>query len=217
MMFDASMFGDQPERAPATETPKLGAKRGDIFKVGRGRWLVFRARDDYSATVYKHGTARRNVYEMVVADRDGTVEVWQIGGSGQRVKPSPTVRGKASKVGHESLEEARRPARRPGVYIRMPTSDEVKEVRRFMRADPDFTLKGGAPGGRDDKPSVKLLRAGGGSIFIQRYTPFTPEQGTKIVQWLKDQGYVYATYPAHYDEYLARPVHTSHFTAHRVS
>jgi len=103
-MFDVdALFGEQPEREPVREIPKLNAKRGDIFKVGRSRWLVFRSRDDYSALVYKHGTAQRNAYEMVTVDGDGGVEVWQIGGSGQRIKPRATAAGKAIKTGHEAL------------------------------------------------------------------------------------------------------------------
>jgi hypothetical protein len=100
------------------------------------------------------------------------------------------------------------------MQVRAPTKAEVAEMRKLVGkvVDPAIS-KSGAPGGKPDKPKVKLYKPFGGSLEIKRYTPFTPEEGVKIVKLLRAHGYVYSHSPHFFDEYLRKPYHTASFSA----
>jgi len=85
-----SGFDDEPD--DVSDAPPLrGALRGDVVRVGRTKWLVFRVEDEHNVLVTKHGTSGRKMYK--VSDTGSGGEVWQIGGSGQRLGIRPTASG----------------------------------------------------------------------------------------------------------------------------
>ena len=82
-----------------------GVTRGAVLRVGRSKWTAVHDAHTYVVPlVYKHGTSGRNMYSLTMAGRgDGTGEVWQIGGSGQRISDAPAAVGLVRAVGHEAL------------------------------------------------------------------------------------------------------------------
>ena len=71
--------------------------RGTIVKVKSSKWEVFRRLSDYTAWAYKHPSKKRKAYE-IVSIRKGVFEVWQTGGSGQRLKSKPEIVGKMTVI-----------------------------------------------------------------------------------------------------------------------
>lgn len=100
------------------------------------------------------------------------------------------------------------------VHYRLPTKQEMADFRKWVKTavDPEISKSGG-PGGKPDRPSVKLHKWSGGAMEIGRYTPFTPEEGARIVRELKRRGYIDRFDPNGFDAYLRKPYHTSGFSA----
>lgn len=81
-----------------------GLKRGDVVRVGKTKWIVFRALGTFQAWVYKHPSKHAKMYELIAAGREGDLyEVWAIGGSAQRTADKPEVVGAVEVVGHEEF------------------------------------------------------------------------------------------------------------------
>jgi hypothetical protein len=72
-------------------------QRGSIVKIGKFKWEVFKRTGTYSAWGYKHPSKKRKAYEITSVGK-GNFEVWQTGGSGQRLKSKPEVTGKLKKI-----------------------------------------------------------------------------------------------------------------------
>jgi hypothetical protein len=81
----------------------MGIDRGSIVKVGKFKWEVFKKVDDYNYWAYKGGTAKKKAYLVNAIDHDGNFEVWQTGGSGQKLKDKPEVSGKMTIIKEDSL------------------------------------------------------------------------------------------------------------------
>lgn len=80
-------------------------KRGDILKVGRTKWLIFRVIGSMQAWVYKHPSARKKQYELRIrAHGSDEVEVFEMGGSGQQIGPV-LVTGEVELIGHLTEDE----------------------------------------------------------------------------------------------------------------
>lgn len=102
-------FGQQHsriERPP--ETPSAHAlrtaKRGDVVQVGNTQWLVYRRDEPLVAFVYKHPSKHTKNYKLILAGHDtDDVNVWEIGGSGQKISDI-LVTGQMAIVGHEARD-----------------------------------------------------------------------------------------------------------------
>lgn len=62
---------------------KLGAVRGDIVKLKKYSWVIFKVYDDYHYGCYKANTAKRKLYELkcIAGKQYG---VWEVNGMGKR-------------------------------------------------------------------------------------------------------------------------------------
>lgn len=89
--------------AVATDEHMLASsKRGDVVKIGRTKWIIFRPYGSFTALAYKHPSSHRKGYEITAhAPGSYLYEVWETGGSGQRLKDRPEVVGQAEIVGNE--------------------------------------------------------------------------------------------------------------------
>ena len=100
--FDDFGF-DTEEPAPAVKKDKNklpdDIQRGSVVKIGRFKWEVFRRVSDYTAWAYKSPSAKRKAYE-IVSIGNGNFEVWETGGSGQRLKNKPEVKGSLKESKH---------------------------------------------------------------------------------------------------------------------
>jgi hypothetical protein len=79
-----------------------GAKRGDIVKVGKTKWIIFRSVGSFVAWAYKHPSSHRKGYNISAHAHDSPLyEVWETGGSGQKLHEKPEVVGPAEIIGNE--------------------------------------------------------------------------------------------------------------------
>lgn len=94
--FDGFGFDTDDETfVPKKDLNKLpdSVQRDVVVKIGKFKWLVFRRVTDYTAWAYKHPSAKRKAYEISSIGK-GNFEVWQTGGSGQKLKSKPEETGK---------------------------------------------------------------------------------------------------------------------------
>jgi hypothetical protein len=78
------------------------AKRGDVVKIGPTKWIIFRPQGTFIAWAYKHPSSHRKLYEIAASGRGSDLyEVWQTGGSAQRLKDKPEIVGQAEIIGNE--------------------------------------------------------------------------------------------------------------------
>lgn len=97
--FDDFGF-DVDDTPPAKQDKNIlpdDIQRGSIVKIGKFKWEVFKRTGTYSAWGYKYPSKKRKAYE-IVSTGNGEFEVWQTGGSGQRLKNKPEVKGKLKKI-----------------------------------------------------------------------------------------------------------------------
>jgi hypothetical protein len=94
-------FGDdevQPKgkakKDPASVIIPNEVTRDSIVKIKNTKWLVFRRLSDYTCWAYKYPSKKRKLYELVSTGDKNKFEVWNTGGSGQRLKKKPEVTGK---------------------------------------------------------------------------------------------------------------------------
>ena len=80
-----------------TENKVLNADRGSIIQIKKSKWEVFRKIDDYTFWVYKVGTKNKKAYELSNVGGN-TFEVWETGGSGQKLKDKPFIKGEANEI-----------------------------------------------------------------------------------------------------------------------
>ena len=97
MMLGCGVFDDseiKPEKEILDNKDKVPdeIQRDSIVKVGKFKWLVFRRATDYTVWVYKYPSAKRKGY-AINSIGNGKFEVWQTGGSGQRLKSKPEATG----------------------------------------------------------------------------------------------------------------------------
>jgi hypothetical protein len=90
--FDGFDVDDEPAKTKDNNKLPNDIQRGTIVKI-RSKWEVFKRVSDYTAWVYKYPTKKRKAYELVSTGK-GNFEVWQTGGSGQRLKDKPEEKGK---------------------------------------------------------------------------------------------------------------------------
>jgi len=96
------------------------------------------------------------------------------------------------------------------ITLVQPSDAEVKALRKeILKLVDSGVSKSGGPGGKPDKPSVRNIKRGSTapSIEIRRYTPFTPEEGVRIVKLLMSKGYVDALGAVPWPEFLRKPFH----------
>jgi len=68
-------------------------KSGSVVKFGKSVWSVIKKEDDANLIVIKKGTKGKKLYKLSNVGY-GDYEVWQIGGSGQKIGSRPVEFGK---------------------------------------------------------------------------------------------------------------------------